>query len=246
VNSPTRLPTFITDHSELWSDPNSGDLFAAALTRRAWLLEKCVSGENDHESLEWLGDRVLNAIVAQELWRRFAFAEPGRLDLLRKDLCGGALLAEVARRIDLADWLRMGEGERSQKQAETDASLSDHIEAVLGAALLAGGWPGAEAVVLQLFEGLWPEVLPADGDETVLDPMSELTHLVNRIWRRSLDKNKDWQTERSGPDNAPVWVATVTLPNGECFVGEPISGPAKAARASAASKAVAHLRAGDN
>ena len=234
------LPSFLTGHAALWTQGDPVALFLAALTRRAWLQESGAPGEH-HESLEWLGDRILNALVAQELWRRFPFAEPGRIDLLRAALCGEPLLADIGRAVGLTRWIRMGHGERLQRQVETDAALSDHVEAVLGAAFLAGGWQGAAAVMSGFFEGRWPQVLPdpaSPEQAAVLDPMSELNQLVQQIWRESLRSDEAWATWSNGPPHALTWTAAVTLPDGMRFEGEPIPGKAKKAKASAAVQAV--------
>ncbi len=241
MNNKMPLPPFVTDLGDLWTDPNAGALFTAALTRRAWLEENPGTDQDDHEALEWLGDRVLNSIVAEELWRRFPFASPGRLDLLRKDLCGETLLAAVARRVDLHPWIRQGRGELRQRQAATDGSLSDHVEALLGAARLAGGWEGAEALASYFLEGSWPDRLPEVEESDSLDPMSELNHLITKTWKSSLSGDS-WVFEEFGEDNHRERIATVTLPDGETFTGERVGGKKGAAKASAAAAALPYLR----
>ncbi|MFT4622718.1 MAG: ribonuclease-3 [Myxococcota bacterium] len=239
----TDLPAVIERLRHHWTAEGSDALFAAALTRRAYLLEKKQPGGRHHEPLEWLGDRVLNLVVAQGLWHRFPFAEPGRLDISRARLIGEPLLAEVGRALGLPNGVRMGKGESEQAQAATDRALADHVEALVGAAFLAGGAVGAEALINACFEGRWPEVLPeatADGGG-LADPMSQLNRIVQKRWGRSLDKSA-WAVVQEGPDNARTFAATVTLPDERSFTGKPHRGKMKVAKANAAEVAVAALK----
>jgi ribonuclease-3 len=224
--------------------PEAQALLQAALTRKAWLLEKGVR-EQHHEPLEWLGDRVLNLLIAHELWRRFPFADEGRLDVARSRLCGEALLAEVGRSIRIVDALRTGKGEHDEGQAAKDGPVADHVEAVVGAAYLVAGLDGAGALVARLLAVHWPEVLPAAtaSGGGLDDPMSELNRWVQARWGRSLHRTDDWRVERAGPDHAPTHVATVTLPDQRQFTGPPVQGKAQKAKAAAAAVALRALAA---
>jgi len=98
-----------------------------ALTRKAWCLENPGKEQRHHESLEWLGDRILGAVVAQELWRLHPFAEPGQLNDVRDAATSSGPLAAAARRVKLMDVIQCGEGESEQGQLETDKPLSNHV-----------------------------------------------------------------------------------------------------------------------
>jgi ribonuclease-3 len=137
----------------------------------------------------------------------------------------------------------MGRGERQQGQASTPKALSDHIEALVGAAYLAGGWPGAEAFVDAMLADVFPDVLP-DADARASgapgsNPMSTLNELIQRRWP---GEAPEWVDERlGGPDHAPLFVATVMLPDGTSHSGGAAS-TVKAAKASAAAAALVALR----
>lgn len=176
-------------------------LFEAALTRRAWNLEQGTPDGHHHEPLEWLGDRVLGSIVATELWTRFPFAEPGRLDIARDTLTSERPLAVVARRLHLSQAVRMGEGEHLQGQVRKNKPLSDHVEALVGAAYLAGGWSAATTLVLSMLSDRFPDTLPppsarmsGDHDGAALTALSQT---VQRTWRANLSK-ESWSVERVG------------------------------------------------
>ncbi len=220
-------------------------LFEAALTRRAWNLEQGTPDGHHHEPLEWLGDRVLGSIVATELWTRFPFAEPGRLDIARDTLTSERPLAVVARRLHLSQAVRMGEGEHLQGQVRKNKPLSDHVEALVGAAYLAGGWSAATTLVLSMLSDRFPDTLPppsarmsGDHDGAALTALSQT---VQRTWRANLSK-ESWSVERvGGGDHQPEYVATVSLPDGSQHTGEPCLGGKGPAKASAARAALAHI-----
>ncbi len=223
-------------------------LFQVALTRRAWCLENPNEDQRHHESLEWLGDRILGAIVAQELWSRYPFGEPKTLDAIRNVATSAGPLATAARRIRLADAIRAGEGEVLQGQVDGDKPLSDHIEALVGAFFLMGGWDGAEHFVRYvLLEHLDLELVQGAAQDARIQRGSaivELNELVQAIWRRSLSKKRDWSVARvGGTDNEPIHEATVTLPDGTSVSAGPVPGNHQMAMAPTALLAIERIRA---
>lgn len=248
------IKSIVNELAERWTAPHSRAHFTAALTRKAWLLENGQPAGRHHEPLEWFGDRVIDLVVGQELVRRFPGRDEGAYDATRAELVGEPHLALLARQLDLLPFVRAGRGELLQRQVEQDGPLADHLEALCGAAFMSGGWDGAEAFVLRLFEGAWPDELRAtrlDDDTSggTLDPMSELTQLVNRIWGLSLDPKDDWQVAESGESHCRVHTATVSLPpdpeTGERrrFEGPPVQTRKPKAKAAAARVALPYLRA---
>ena len=227
------------------AEPDHSHL-VAALTRKAWNLEAGQSDAPDHESLEWLGDRILGAVVAQELWRRFPHAEPGKLDILRNELTSEPPLAEVAAELNLVAIIRMGVGERQQGQAQNARALSSHLEALLGAVFLTGGWSASVEVINLLLRDRYPEILPDEGHRGVAidgsNAMTALYERVQKLWRKNLDSGA-WAVEQfGGADKAPIHhQATVTLPDGTRWTGEMVHGTKSEAKASAARVALGHL-----
>lgn len=119
---------------------------------RAELLEQALThrsfGSPHNERLEFLGDGVLGCAVAEALVERFPDLSEGELSRLRASLVREEALAAVAREIDLAGYLRMGQGEGTSGGADRPSILADALEAVYGAVFLDAGYDSARHAVL--------------------------------------------------------------------------------------------------
>jgi len=142
-------------------------LLAQALTHRSF-------GAPHNERLEFLGDGVLDCVIAEELYARFPALDEGELSRLRASLVREASLAEVARAARLPGCLRLGEGELASGGAERPSILADALEAAYGAVFLDGGYEAARAAVRRTFgealDKLDPR-LPAKDAKTSLQEL---------------------------------------------------------------------------
>ncbi|WP_417224994.1 ribonuclease III [Amphritea sp.] len=93
-------------------------------------------GKRNNERLEFLGDSILNFVIAEALYRRFPEAKEGQLSRLRAQLVKGETLAELAREMKLGDYLRLGSGELKSGGYRRDSILADAVEAIIGAIYL--------------------------------------------------------------------------------------------------------------
>lgn len=132
---------------------NTPALFAQALTHRSF-------ASPHNERLEFLGDSVLNCLIAEALYERFHESPEGDLSRLRANLVNQASLAEIAASLDLGPLLRLGDGELKSGGALRPSILADALEAVIGAVFLDAGFEKARQVVL----GLYAERLQALRD----------------------------------------------------------------------------------
>lgn len=139
-------------------------MFVAALTHRS------ASGRNN-ERLEFLGDAVLNLVIAQHLYLAFPEASEGDLSRLRARVVSAEPLAEVAAGIGLGDELQLGSGELKTGGFRRQSILADALEAVCGAVFLDGGLEAAQGVIHRLFDARIA-VLPAP--ETLKDAKTRL------------------------------------------------------------------------
>ena len=110
----------------VFTDPQ---LLTLALTHRS-------AGGHNNERLEFLGDSILNHIIAEALYQQFPQAREGDMSRMRASLVKGDTLAEVARELQLGDYLVLGPGERKSGGHRRSSILADAFEAVVGAVLL--------------------------------------------------------------------------------------------------------------
>jgi ribonuclease III len=136
----------------------------AALTHRS------ASGRNN-ERLEFLGDAVLNLVIAQHLYLAFPNATEGDLSRLRARVVSAEPLAEVAAALGLGDELQLGSGELKTGGFRRQSILADALEAVCGAIFLDGGLEAAQAVIQRLFQ---PRVEALPAPETLKDAKTRL------------------------------------------------------------------------
>jgi len=111
-------------------------------------LTHCSAGSHNNERLEFLGDSILNHIVAEALYLRFPVAREGEMSRMRASLVKGDTLAEVARELDLGAYLVLGPGERKSGGHRRSSILADALEAVVGAILLDSDVAQSRAAVL--------------------------------------------------------------------------------------------------
>ncbi len=116
-----------------------------ALTHRSF-------GAVHNERLEFLGDSVLNCVIAQALYERFSEVREGDLSRLRANLVRQETLAEIAQRLGLGERLRLGEGELKSGGFRRPSILADALEALFGAVFVDGGFEQARKTILMLYE----------------------------------------------------------------------------------------------
>ncbi len=140
------------------------DLLRRALTHRS-------VGADNYERLEFLGDALVNLIVAEALFRRWPRADEGDLSRARAELVRESALAELARDMRLGDRLRLGPGERKSGGWRRDSILADAFEALVAAVYLDAGFEACRAAVLPYFE---PGLVEAPSGERLKDAKTRL------------------------------------------------------------------------
>ena len=129
------------------------ELLVQALTHRSY-------GSPHNERLEFLGDAILNCIVATLLFDRFPSIREGELSRQRANLVKQDTLADIANDLKLGDFLRLGEGELKSGGFRRPSILADSLEAILGAIYLDAGFAAAYRVVEKLYGERLAEVDP--------------------------------------------------------------------------------------
>ncbi len=133
-------------HGELdshrFADPG---LLQQALTHRS-------AGAPHNERFEFLGDSIVNLLVAEVLFQRWPKADEGALTRARAELVREASLATIARTLELGSRLILGPGEMKSGGHRRDSILADALEAVVAAIYLDAGFEACRVVVLPWFE----------------------------------------------------------------------------------------------
>jgi ribonuclease-3 len=150
------------------------DLFRAALTHRS------ATGANN-ERLEFLGDAVINLVIAQTLYGAYPQADEGDLSRLRARLVSAAPLAEIALALGLGAALQLGAGELKTGGFRRESILADALEALCGAIFLDRGLEAVQPVVARLFAA---RIAQLPDPQTLKDAK---TRLQEYLQSRSLD-----------------------------------------------------------
>ena len=152
----------------LGHDFSDHGLLKLALTHRS-------HGASNNERLEFLGDSILNFIIAEDLYRRFPKAREGQLSRLRASLVKGETLAEVAVVLQLGTSLRLGQGEVKTGGQRRESILADALEAIIGAIYLDCGLDAARNCILYWYD---ERLTGLNLKNTDKDPKTRLQELL--------------------------------------------------------------------
>lgn len=115
------------------------------------LTHRSKSAEHN-ERLEFLGDSLLNFIMAAKLYQRFPLLREGDLSRIRAGLVNGETLGEIARELKIGVFLRLGVGEKKSGGDERTSILANAMEAIIGSIYLDTGIKKCEQVVLNWYK----------------------------------------------------------------------------------------------
>ncbi|MDR1217004.1 MAG: ribonuclease III [Oscillospiraceae bacterium] len=178
-------------------------LMRTALTHSSYANEKKHGEIVCNERLEFLGDSVLGAIVAEHLYRSKPDMPEGVMTRRRAALVCEKSLVSVAGRIDLGAYIILGRGEESSGGRERPSMLADAVEALLAAMYLDGGWPPSVSFVERYILAQ-----AEDLDSAAPDNKTKLQELVQRKSGQSLTYRL---IDETGPDHDKIFVAQVYL-----------------------------------
>jgi ribonuclease III len=180
--------------------PRDLALFRAALTHRS------AAGPNN-ERLEFLGDAVLNLVIAHRLYDAFPLAAEGDLSRLRARLVSREPLAEVAAHLGLGAVLQLGSGELKSGGFRRQSILADALEALCGAIFLDGGLGAVEPVIARIF---------AEPLATLPEPAAlkdAKTRLQEYLQSRSLTLPRYSVLGVAGEDHAQTFTVSCEVPD---------------------------------
>ncbi|AME22615.1 ribonuclease III [Burkholderia sp. PAMC 26561] len=139
--------------SRLQYEFRNAELLRQAMTHRS-------HSATHNERLEFLGDSVLNCVVAALLFQRFAKLDEGDLSRVRANLVKQQSLYEIAQALNVSEALRLGEGELRSGGFRRPSILADTLEAIFGAVFLDGGFDAALEVIKRLYTPILDHIDP--------------------------------------------------------------------------------------
>lgn len=206
-----------------------------ALTHPSAVEGKPVSAS--YERLEFLGDSILGAIVATDLFERFPDVDEGALTRLKISLVSGKTLSSVADELGIGSCIVFGDSEKGTGSRGMHSALENVYESLVGALYLDGGYSVAHEFVSRT---LGPHMSPELAN-TPENPKSELQEYVQRIYKTGpVYKLED----ESGPAHKPTFVSAVYIRDKK--VGQGSGSSKKESEAAAATSALKKLLKEDN
>ena len=203
-------------------------LLQEALSHSSYANEHRAAHMNSNERLEFLGDSVLGFVTAEFLFRQHPDLPEGDLTRIRAALVCEQSLYEVARKLELGRYLRLGRGEEAGGGRERTSILADATEAVFAAVYLDGGIDAAAALIHRC-------CLDAEREEVVEERRRDYKTALQELVQRHADQVLTYQmVGEQGPDHDKTFVAEVQLNGSAVGTG---SGHSKKEAEQAAAKA---------
>ena len=179
-------------------------ILQTALTHPSYSAEK--SGRITHnQRLEFLGDAVLQIVVTEMLFQQFPEHPEGVLSKARSALTNEDALEQLAKQIQLGDFLRLGKGEEQSGGRERKSNLADAMEAVLGAMYVEDGLDSSREF---LQEHLQPLIQSPQYLLKYENPKGALQEFTQENCR---DIPEYRTLEVTGPEHAPEFAVQVVL-----------------------------------
>ena len=172
-------------------------LLQVALTHRSF-------SAHNNERLEFLGDALLNLVVAEMLFHAYPQENEGTLSRLRSALIKEDTLKKIGEALNLKDYLRLGQGELKNHGLSRPSILADTMEALFAAIYLDGGYTRAQAVIYHLYEQRVQEI----NLEEAKDAKSRLQELLQK---RHLPLPVYRIESQSGAAHAQTFVVSCTI-----------------------------------
>lgn len=201
-------------------------LLSLAFIHRSYVNEdKAVLQHN--ERLEFLGDSILGLLMADYLYRHFPETAEGDLSALRARLVEASSCAGFLKQLEVAPYLLMGKGERTNSGRGRDSILADLFEAIIGAIYLDGGLEAARSFLLTHFSSAIQHLLeePLENWKAFLQDYCQKNFQIIPVYE---------VIEAIGPDHDKVFKVVVKLNDREWGIG---TGPSKKQAQQAAARA---------
>lgn len=211
-------------------------LLSEALSHSSYANEHRAAHLNSNERLEFLGDSVLGFVTAEFLFVQHPDLPEGDLTRIRAALVCEQSLYEVARKLELGKYLKLGRGEEAGGGRERTSILADATEAVFAAVYLDGGIGAASRLIHRV-------LLDAEKEEAVEERRRDYKTALQELVQRTPGRTITYQlVEETGPDHCRVFVMEVSVDGQVSGRGE---GRSKKEAEQAAAKAALKLLGGE-
>ena len=204
------------------------------ILQQALTHSSCESAEENNERLEFLGDAVLDLIMAEALYDQYSNHNEGALDHMRSSLVNGKTLTRKAHELGIDQYLQVSKSQRQHHPKHTAAMLEDALEALTGAIYLDGGIDAARSFVLRVFKQSIEAVSEAVDTG---NPKGRLQEWLQQQHSGAIPKYRILSTQ--GPDHLRLFEAAVEFDGKELGRGQGSS--KKAAEIAAAKQALTTL-----
>jgi len=189
------------------------ELLEEALRHSSFVNEQEVSGMRDNERLEFLGDAVINLVVGHLLMDRYPELKEGDLSRTRAGLVNETQLAEIARKINMGPFIRLGKGERQTDGMDKNSILANTFEAVVAAIYLDGSLDEVFRVIDTHFSMLSEPVAPKTAEYDYKSRLQE------RVQTQQSETPMYEVIQETGPDHDKTFSVEVSV-CGVCATGE--------------------------
>ena len=180
-------------------------LLSEALSHSSYANEHRSAGLKSNERLEFLGDSVLGFVTAEFLFAQHPDLPEGDLTRIRAALVCEQSLFEVAQKLDLGRYLKLGRGEEAGGGRKRISILADATEAVFAAVYLDGGIGAASQLIHRV-------LLDAEREEAVEERRRDYKTALQELVQRTPGRAITYQlVEETGPDHCRVFVMEVSV-----------------------------------
>ncbi|MDP6849020.1 MAG: ribonuclease III [Kiritimatiellia bacterium] len=182
-------------------------LLEMALTHRSFRYER-TDVAVDNQRLEFLGDAVLDLVLAEYLYSKFSEEDEGFLTSFRSRIASGRSLAKYGRDLGLGEFIKIGRGEEVSGGRQRPSNMADALESIIGAVYLDRGLKGVQRLFNTVFA---PACRDIAGDAWSDNPKGRLQEYTQRNWKSSPEYRL---TSSDGPPHARVFTVEAMLPDG--------------------------------
>jgi len=205
---------------------NNLEFLNMALTHKSYIAE--TGKEVCNGRVEFLGDSILSAIIAETLYLKYPNESEGKLSQLKAEIVSTSNLSNYAKEIDLGSYVFLGKSQDTKETRLKNSLLCDVFEALIGVIYLDGGFEHAKKFVLKFLNG--------QKEIVITDYKSRLQEIVQSIYK---ELPKYAIIEECGPDHNKKFKAAVYVRNK--FLGKGIGNSKKEAHQSAAKQGIKNI-----